>query len=154
MTHYLAHLNVARLLAPLNDPIIKDFKDGIDTINELAESSPGFIWRMKEEPELPDGSNHVLMDDPYLIASLSVWKSVDALKSFTYQSAHGAYFKRRKDWFHKMVDSNYVLWQVTKGHLPSMAEAVARLKYLRKKGESSRAFTFRTAHHRIGTDIN
>ncbi|NNF36009.1 MAG: DUF3291 domain-containing protein [Saprospiraceae bacterium] len=145
MTHYLAHLNIAKLRAPIDDPMIKEFKDGVDTINALAEESPGFIWRMKEDPIMPDGSTYVLMNDPSLIATLSVWETVAALKNFTYQNAHGSYFKRRKEWFHNMVEANYVLWYVKKDHQPSLAEAITRLKFLRNKGESSKAFTFKTA---------
>jgi heme-degrading monooxygenase HmoA len=147
MTHHLAHLNVAKLRAPIDDPMIKEFKDGIESINKLAEKSPGFIWRMKEDPIMPDGSSYVIMNDPSLIATLSVWESVEALKNFTYQSAHGSYFKRRNEWFHKMVEANYVLWYVKKDHQPSLAEAISRLKFLRNRGESSKSFTFKTAEH-------
>ena len=144
-TRHLAHLNVARLLAPLDDPMIKDFKDGVDYINGLAENAPGFIWRLKEEPIMPDGSSYVFMGDPEMIFTLSVWNSLESLKSFTYQGAHAAYFKRKKEWFHKMVEANYVLWWIPQGYQPTIAEAISRLKFLRAKGESDKAFTFKSA---------
>lgn len=146
MTHHLAHLNVAKLLAPIEDPLIKDFKNGIEAINTLAEESAGFVWRMKEDPLMPDGSTYIFMNDPSIIATLSVWESVQALKTFTYQSVHGSYVKLRKEWFHKMVEANYVLWFIKVNTQPSIDEAIARLKFLRAKGESSKAFTFKTAN--------
>ncbi len=151
MDYHLAHLNVARLLAPLEDPMIKDFKDGLEFINKKAEQSSGFIWRLKEDPIMPDDSSYVFMGDPSMIFTLSVWESLDALKDFTYEGDHASYFKRRKEWFHKMVEANYVLWWINTGHQPSISEAVSRLKFLRLKGESQKAFTFKTADKWVGS---
>jgi hypothetical protein len=33
----------------INDPIMKEFLDNLDAVNELAEKSKGFVWRMKDE---------------------------------------------------------------------------------------------------------
>ena len=38
----LAQLNIARMLAPLEDPIMKDFVGNLDRINELAEKIRDF----------------------------------------------------------------------------------------------------------------
>lgn len=43
--YYLAQINIARTLAPLDDPLMADFVAQLDEINALADSSPGFIWR-------------------------------------------------------------------------------------------------------------
>ena len=43
MTFYLAQVNIARMLAPLDSPIMLDFVTALDPINALAESAPGFI---------------------------------------------------------------------------------------------------------------
>ncbi len=45
----LAELNSARLRAPLDAPMIKDFADGLARINAVAKASPGFIWRLKDD---------------------------------------------------------------------------------------------------------
>jgi hypothetical protein len=39
-SYHLAQLNVARLLAPLDSPVLVDFVGNLDRINALAESSP------------------------------------------------------------------------------------------------------------------
>jgi len=52
----LAQLNIAQLQAPIDSPTLADFVANLDRINELAESSAGFVWRLKGEPpaELPN----------------------------------------------------------------------------------------------------
>lgn len=49
MNQYLAQVNIAKMLAPLESPVMVDFVNNLDRINALAESSEGFIWRLKEE---------------------------------------------------------------------------------------------------------
>ena len=43
----IAQVNVAKLIAPLDDPRIDDFRNALERINRLAEAQPGFIWRAK-----------------------------------------------------------------------------------------------------------
>ena len=48
MSEYqIAEINVARMKGiNINDPIMKEFVDNLDKVNALAESSPGFVWRL------------------------------------------------------------------------------------------------------------
>ena len=46
---HLAQLNIGTLTAPIDDPRIAGFKDNLDAMNALAEESPGFVWRMKDD---------------------------------------------------------------------------------------------------------
>ena len=41
-SHHLAQLNVARLRAPIDSPLLADFVAALDPVNELADASPGF----------------------------------------------------------------------------------------------------------------
>jgi hypothetical protein len=50
---HLAQINIATLLAPLDDPRLAEFVANLDRINELAEAAPGFIWRLKGEGNAP-----------------------------------------------------------------------------------------------------
>ncbi len=43
--YHLAQVNVARMLAPLDDPIMREFVAAIGRIERLAAASPGFVWR-------------------------------------------------------------------------------------------------------------
>ena len=50
MNYQLAQINVARMIGVnLEDPIMKEFVDNLDSVNELAENSSGFIWRLKDD---------------------------------------------------------------------------------------------------------
>ena len=46
---HLAQLNVARLRAPMDDPLIDDFRNNLAPINALAEASPGYVWRLQDD---------------------------------------------------------------------------------------------------------
>jgi Domain of unknown function (DUF3291) len=51
VTHSIvrAQVNIARMLAPLDDPVLAGFVANLEGINALADSSPGFVWRLKTE---------------------------------------------------------------------------------------------------------
>ena len=40
---HLAQLNIGRVRAPLEDPIMKGFVDRLADLNALADASPGFV---------------------------------------------------------------------------------------------------------------
>lgn len=46
---HLAQLNIARMLAPIDSPVMADFVANLDRINQLAEKSDGFVWRLKDD---------------------------------------------------------------------------------------------------------
>ena len=48
-TPNLCQINVGRLLAPVGDPGIADVVAQVPEVNALAESSPGFVWRLKSD---------------------------------------------------------------------------------------------------------
>ncbi|MGK5683813.1 DUF3291 domain-containing protein [Actinoplanes sp. URMC 104] len=138
---HLAQFNIARLRAPLTDPSMSAFVAGLDTINALADASPGFVWRLAEGPD--GDATTVRPLDPDVIISLSVWDSIESLRGFAYQSAHLDYLRRRRDWFlpHDFPAS-LVLWWVPAGHIPSVEEACERLEQV-AAGAGPEAFTFR-----------
>lgn len=136
----LAQLNVARLVAPIDDPRIANFVSQLASINALAESSPGFIWRLQS-----DGGNATDLpfnDDPLMIANLSVWESVEALQAFTYSSRHVEVLRERRSWFEKPELPHFVMWWVPSGHRPTLSEARERLELLRAYGPGPEAFVF------------
>ena len=45
----LAQLNIALMKEPLESPGMADFVANLDRINALAESSPGFVWRLQTD---------------------------------------------------------------------------------------------------------
>ena len=143
MSRYqLAQINVAELKAPLDSPQLKDFVDNLDRINALAESTPGFVWRLTGEGN--DATELRPMGEK-IIVNYSIWRDVETLKHFVYSTAHIEILKRKREWFERMK-LNYVLWWVPAGHVPTVEEAVARLEHLRAKGPSAEAFHFGEAY--------
>lgn len=140
MNFHLAQINIARMLAPLDSPVMADFVANLDRINALAESSTGFVWRLKDESN--NATSVKVFDDDKIIVNMSVWTDIDSLFQFTYKSDHTEIYKRRREWFERM-DVPMVLWYVPVGHAPTVAEAIERLTYLRKNGDSPYAFGFR-----------
>ena len=51
-TWHLAQLNIARLMAPLDSPQVADFVAALDPVNALADSAPGFVWRLSRTRQL------------------------------------------------------------------------------------------------------
>jgi hypothetical protein len=141
MSNYeLAQLNIAYLKAPLDSPVLADFVASLDRINLLADASDGFRWRLETDegnatPLRPFG------DD--VIINMSVWRDLDALRNYVYNSVHAEVMKRRREWFAHAPEAYAVLWWVPAGHRPSLAEAADRLEQLRQHGPSLTAFTFR-----------
>jgi len=139
---YLAQLNIAEAIAPMDDPVMADFVSNIERINSLAEKSPGYIWRLTDE-EGENSYSMQLFDSEYIVTNMSVWKDRDSLFDFVYNTAHVEIFKRRKEWFVKMPQMHMVLWYIEEGHIPDINEAKERLQHLREHGKSQYAFTFK-----------
>ena len=141
MTHHLAQVNVARLLAPIDDdPRIAVFVAQLVEINSLAEKSPGFVWRLKSDSG--NATDLTFNDDPFIIVNMSVWESIDALRDYTYTSNHVDVFRRRAEWFEKPAKPHYCLWWVPLGHVPTVAEARERLEYYQTHGATAHSFWF------------
>ncbi|CAH6880637.1 conserved hypothetical protein [Vibrio chagasii] len=138
----LAQLNIALAKYPLDAPEIKDFVDNLELVNGIAESSEGFVWRLKDESG--DATNIKAFDDPNMIVNMSVWESVDALKNFMFRTHHRDFMRRKGEWFHRLAEDTYVLWWVKDDHIPTLNEAIERLEHLREEGDSPYAFTFKT----------
>lgn len=142
--YHLAQVNIARMLAPIDSPIMADFVANLDRINALAEASTGFVWRLTGEEN--DATALRVFEDDYLIINMSVWESQQALFDFTYSSEHVEIFRRKKEWFSKMTDRHMALWYVAAGHEPAPEEAKQRLTYLNLHGETPFAFTFKNIY--------
>jgi hypothetical protein len=135
----LAQLNISYLKAPLDSALLADFVANLDRINRLADTAEGFRWRLQSE-EGDATSLRPFGED--IIVNMSVWRDLDALRKFVYDSAHIEILKRRREWFANAPQAHAVLWWVPAGHRPSLAEAAGRLEQLRQQGPSPTAFTF------------
>jgi hypothetical protein len=141
--HHLAQLNIARLRAPIDSPVLADFVSALPEINGRAERSPGYVWRLRDE----SGDATALRPfEPDIIVNLTVWQSVESLRDFTYRTAHLEPLRRRREWFVPLPGPYAVLWWIPAGTTPTLEEAAARLDLLGRTGPSPEAFTFREPH--------
>ena len=143
MSQYqLAQLNIALMKEPLDSPLMAEFVANLERINALADSAPGFVWRLQTEEG--DATAVRPMGEQTLV-NMSVWRDVESLNQYVYKTAHIEIMRRRKEWFDRMQAAPFVLWWVPAGHRPLLDEAIAKLELLRNQGPTQEAFTFRQA---------
>jgi hypothetical protein len=143
MMYHLAQINIGRMLAPIDDPLMAEFVARLNIINALADSSPGFIWRLQAESG--DATSVRAYDDERIIVNMSVWESPEALTAFVYASDHRPVMQRRRQWFERFEGPYMALWWVPEGDIPSVEAAKERLEHLRANGPTPYAFTFACA---------
>ncbi len=139
---HLAQVNIALPREPLDAPLLRDFVNALEPVNAVADASPGFVWRLQTE----DGDATAIraFGDDRIIVNMSVWESLEDLRSFVYATReHREVLARRREWFEAMAEAFLALWWVPAGHRPDVAEAEERVAHLRAHGPTPRAFTFR-----------
>lgn len=137
----IAHFNVARLRFPPGDPRVAGFVDNVHRVNAVAERSVGFVWRHKDEGAEVNGVRFEALDpDPHLAISLSLWSSLDTFRHFVNKTVHGAFLRRRVEWFEPWDGPNYAVWTHTDTTPPTLDEGWRRLRHLGEHGPG--AFVF------------
>jgi Domain of unknown function (DUF3291) len=141
--YQIAEINIARMNGVnINDPIMQEFVDNLDKVNALAESSEGFVWRLKDENN--NATNLNPYNDDQIIINVSVWENIETLETFVYKTFHTGFLKRRKEWFQNFGKVYTAMWWIPAHEFPTVEEAVAKLDYLQKNGASEMVFDFRT----------
>jgi hypothetical protein len=138
---HLAQVNIARMKAPLESPVMAGFVARLEEINAVADGSPGFVWRLQTEKG--DATYLRPYEDERILINLSVWESLEHLRDYVYGSSHKELLRQRQSWFEKFEGVYLALWWVPKGHTPSVDEAKKRLAHLAEHGPTPYAFTFR-----------
>jgi heme-degrading monooxygenase HmoA len=139
---HLAQVNIGRLLAPVDDPRIDDFRNNLARINALADAQPGFVWRLTGAGD--DATDiRPIEADPLLAINVSLWESPEHLAAFVYRSEHREFVRRRHEWFQPATAAILALWWVRAGDRPEPAACVERLFHLRANGPTAHAFDFR-----------
>ena len=139
----LAEVNIARMLAPLSDPLMAGFVTRLDTVNAIADASPGFIWCLQTAEG--NATDVRAYEDEMILVNMSVWASLEDLTRYVYasQSMHRDVMKQRRHWFQRFDGPYMALWWVPQGHIPTVEEAKEHLEHLRLHGETPYAFSFR-----------
>ncbi|MGC2196062.1 MAG: DUF3291 domain-containing protein [Terriglobales bacterium] len=141
-TYHIAQVNIGRVKAPLEDPRMAGFANRLDEINALADTSPGFVWRLQTSA----GNATYLRpyDDDRILVNMSVWQTIEALRHYVYRTAHAELLRHRQEWFETFAGSYAALWWAPVGHVPSIDEAKKRLAHLDQHGPSQFAFGFKS----------
>jgi hypothetical protein len=138
-TRHLAQFNVGRMRYANDDPRMAEFVNNLATVNGIAERTPGFVWRYQDDSG--SATNTRPFDgDPRMAINLSVWRDVESLERFVWQTVHKRFYGRRAEWFEHMAERYMVMWWVPAGNQPGIAEAIERLRHLQKHGPSDHAF--------------
>jgi len=140
--HHLAEFNLGVLKYDWDDPRVKDFVDGLDRVNGVAQRSAGFVWMLGEgdmdaEQRDPDG---VLGGNPRMASTLSVWEDVASLEHFVWKTVHKQFYDRKAEWYDAVETPRLVMWWVPVGHRPTVSDAMARFRLLEERGDSDHAF--------------
>jgi hypothetical protein len=141
MKLYLAQVNIAKMKAPIDSPVMAEFVANLDSINSLAETSEGFIWRLKDDSN--NATSIKIYNDDFIIVNMSVWKNAESLSRYVYHSDHVEVFRRRKEWFQQMKEMHMALWYTREDIMPTSLDAVTRIDFLRLNGPTPFAFTFK-----------
>jgi hypothetical protein len=138
----LAQVNIGRMRAPLDSPVMKDFMDGLAEVNAAADAAEGFVWRLVDG-EGDGATGFRFYGDEWLIVNMSVWASPETFREYVYGSVHRPYLQRRREWFEHLAEAVTALWWVPAGERPTVEDAEKRLTMLREKGPTADAFTMR-----------
>ena len=135
---HLAQLNVGHIRYPTDDPRMAEFMGALDAVNALAERSPGFVWRLKDDRNNATGI--LVTPDPTFLINMSVWETPAHLEHFVWNTVHKRIYQKKGNWFAPMQTPHFVMWWISAGHIPSAQEAMARLDHLTQHGPSDHAF--------------
>jgi len=77
------------------------FMNRLDEINALAESSPGFVWRLQTS----EGNATTFDRSTMTIKCFSICRCGNGrdLKHYVYKTAHAELLRQRSEWFEKIV---------------------------------------------------
>jgi hypothetical protein len=149
MAFELAQVNIGRLTAPVDSPVLAGFMAALDPVNAAAEQAPGFIWRLQTE----DGNATAIQAFEWdaagsagVIVNMSVWTGTEHLGAFVYGEMHRQIMRRRREWFCLMREAYLACWWVPAGHRPGTSEAEDRIRYLRAHGPTPHAFNLRVSY--------
>lgn len=123
----LAQVNVSRLLAPLDTPLLADFVDRLADVNAAGEGAPGFPWCLQGEGGDATDVQAFGWDvagSHGTIVNLTPWTSPRSLVDFVFSPVHLTVMCRWRTWFHRVAEATTALWWVPDVGASSVADAV------------------------------
>jgi hypothetical protein len=148
MRYHLAQVNIARTRYAPGVAAMADFVARIDEMNRLAETTKGFVWRIRGTEVTPGmlrafETYFVPFEPELFFYNMSVWESVEDLHRYVFHTTHVELFRGRDRWMDTFDRPHLALWWIPAGHRPTVAESAERLRALDEKGAAPFAFTFK-----------
>lgn len=81
--YHLAQINIAHARAAMDSSVMAGFARRLEEINAIADTSPGFVWRLQTEDG--DATSIQAFDDPMLLVNVSVWGRYSVAEEFCLQ---------------------------------------------------------------------
>ncbi len=119
---------------------MREFVPRIDEINELAEMSPGFVWRYTDTYD-PVG-RPAPFQNPLLFFNMSAWRDVDSLREFVFQTDHRELLRRGMEWTRPAGTISHLMWWIDDASMPTVDEAVRRFIDIFNGVPANDSFTF------------
>ena len=120
---------------------------------KFAEESKGFVWRLTDD----DGKSASYIESPFkdemIAINISVWEDLDSFKDFVYGSVHSYFLRNKKKWFAMDGTSQFVMWWLPEGELPTLQMTKQKLEELELKGPTPSAFTIKEFYNPQGNRI-
>ncbi len=140
--HHLAEFNFGTLRYGWEDPRTADFANALDQVIAIAERSEGFIWKLPEEDmhAAQIDPNGVFGGNPNTASMLSVWRDVESLEQYVWNTVHRQFYQRKDEWYDARGNGNLILWWVPQGHRPTVEEGMERFRHRETHGDSDYAF--------------
>lgn len=139
--YYLAQINIAKAIAPIDSEIMQGFVNQIAAINQLAEQSKGYIWRLEGAYE--NALAIQAFEDSNMLINMSMWQDLQSFTDFVYKSAHKQLIKDKHQWFEKPTKPIFAMWWQKAGTYPTVEDGKNKLHHLEEHGVSETAFTMR-----------
>src|ERR1044072_186401 len=94
---HLAQLNVGHIRYPTDDPRMAEFMGALDAVNALAERSPGFVWRLKDDSN--NATAILVPPAPTFLINMSVGETPAHLEHFVWNTVHKRIYQKKGNWF-------------------------------------------------------
>jgi hypothetical protein len=148
MKFHLAQMNIAWMHGVMTDAVMSGLAGRIEEIYHLADQSTGFVWRLPSSAITPETLEPFELIFPgfqrdNLFYNMSVWKTVDDLRAYTFASTHAELLHERHQWIDRIAGASNVLWWIAPDTRPTIAESVDRWRHLQSHGPTPHAFTLR-----------
>ncbi len=78
--YQLAQINIASMIAPIDDPRLADFGAQLYAVNQLADNSSGFVWRL--QTDAGNATDIRIEADASILVNMSAWASIETLYEF------------------------------------------------------------------------